>query len=56
MTNRSGHEDVEVAADGELVGTLEVGATLELKTVPDAASLALLPEQSLYNHFQERFS
>lgn len=56
VTNRSGHEDVEVAADGELVGSLGVGATLELKTVPDAAFLALLPEQSLYNHFQERFS
>ena len=46
----------EVAADGEFVGTLTVGATLELRTVPDAALLALLPEQSLYSHFQERFS
>jgi NAD+ kinase len=56
VTNRSGYEDVEVAADGELAGTLEVGATLELRTAPAAAFLALLPEQSLYNHFQERFS
>jgi NAD+ kinase len=56
VTNRSGHEPVEVAADGEHVGMLEAGASLEARTVPDAAILALLPEQSLYQHFQERFS
>jgi hypothetical protein len=45
-----------VAADGDHIGMLRAGGTLEARTVPGAALLALLPEQSLYQHFQERFS
>jgi NAD+ kinase len=56
VTNRSGYEPVEVAADGEHIGMLKAGGVLEAHTVLGAALLALLPEQSLYHHFQERFS
>jgi NAD+ kinase len=55
ITNRSGHQAVEVGADGEQVGILDVGSSLRLRMVPHMAALALLPEQNLYHHFQERF-
>lgn len=55
VRNDSPHLPVDILSDGEHVGSLQPLATLEVRTVPALATLALLPESDFYRHFAERF-
>jgi NAD+ kinase len=55
VTNRSPHDPAEVVVDGEHMGTLLPLASMEIRTVPALACLALLPESSFYRQFSDRF-
>jgi len=53
--NAGGREPVDVAVDGELVGTLESGAALEVGFAEDVGRLAQLPGTSFYQRIREKF-
>ena len=53
--NASGREAVDVAVDGELVGTLESGAALEVSFADGVGRLAQLPGTSFYQRIREKF-
>jgi NAD+ kinase len=53
--NAGGREPVDVAIDGELVGTLESGAGLEVRFADGAGRLAQLPGTSFYQRIREKF-
>jgi NAD+ kinase len=53
--NAGGREAVDVAVDGELVGTLESGAALEVSFAEDVGRLAQLPGTSFYQRIREKF-
>jgi NAD+ kinase len=53
--NASGREAVDVAIDGELVGTLESGAALEVGFADRVSRLAQLPGTSFYQRIREKF-
>ena len=55
IRNESSHEAVDIVVDGEHMGSLEPLAALEIRTLPELATLALLPENDFYRHFRERF-
>jgi NAD+ kinase len=53
--NAGGREPVDVAIDGELVGTLESGAALEVGFADGVGRLAQLPGTSFYQRIREKF-
>lgn len=53
--NASGREPVDVAIDGELAGTLESGAALEVSFADRVGRLAQLPGTSFYQRIREKF-
>ncbi|HXS46484.1 MAG TPA: NAD(+)/NADH kinase [Solirubrobacterales bacterium] len=53
--NAGGREPVDVAIDGDHVGTLESGAALEVGFVDRVACLAQLPGTSFYQRIREKF-
>lgn len=53
--NAGGREPVDVAIDGELAGTLESGAGLEVRFADGAGRLAQLPGTSFYQRIREKF-
>jgi NAD+ kinase len=53
--NAGGREPVDVAIDGELVGTLESGAGLEVSFAESVGRLAQLPGTSFYQRIREKF-
>ncbi len=55
VKNESTHSPVDVLSDGEHVASLAPLASLEVRTTPDLATLALLPGTDFYQHFAERF-
>jgi len=55
VTNESTHSPVDVLSDGEHVSSLGPLASLEVRTTPALATLALLPGTDFYQHFAERF-
>jgi NAD+ kinase len=56
VVNRSAHYPVDVLSDGEHVATLPPLETLEIRTTPALATLALLPGTDFYKHFAQRFT
>ncbi len=48
-------EPAHLVLDGEAVGQLAPEDRVEVELIPDAARLALLPEDSLYRNFRDRF-
>lgn len=55
LRNESARSVVDILSDGEHVGSLQPLASLEIRTVPGLATLALLPESDFYRQFAERF-
>ncbi|NLT34587.1 MAG: NAD(+)/NADH kinase [Gaiellales bacterium] len=55
VTNLSSMEPAHLVLDGEPVGQLAPEDRVEVQLIPDAARLALLPEDSLYRNFRDRF-
>lgn len=55
VTNESTHSPVDVLSDGEHVASLAPLASLEIRTSPALATLALLPGTDFYQHFAQRF-
>lgn len=55
VTNLSSLEPAHLVLDGEPVGQLAPQDKVEVELIPDAARLALLPEDSLYRNFRDRF-
>jgi NAD+ kinase len=53
--NAGGREPVDVAIDGELAGTLESGAALEIGFADGIGRLAQLPGTSFYQRIREKF-
>ncbi len=53
--NAGGREPVDVAVDGELVGTLESGAAIEVGFADNVGRLAQLPGTSFYQRIREKF-
>jgi len=53
--NASGREPVDVAVDGEPVGSLASGAALELRFAERVGRLAQLPGTSFYQRIREKF-
>jgi NAD+ kinase len=53
--NAGDREAVDVAVDGEPVGTLESGAALEVSFAEDVGRLAQLPGTSFYQRIREKF-
>ena len=53
--NAGGREPVDVAIDGELIGTLESGAGLEIGFADGVGRLAQLPGTSFYQRIREKF-
>ncbi|HSR93688.1 MAG TPA: NAD(+)/NADH kinase [Solirubrobacterales bacterium] len=53
--NAGGREPVDVAIDGELAGTLESGAALEVSFADHVGRLAQLPGTSFYQRIREKF-
>jgi NAD+ kinase len=53
--NAAGREPVDVAVDGEPVGELRAGDSLEIRFVHDLARLAQLPGTSFYGRIREKF-
>ena len=43
-----------VDIDGQRLGEMPPGGTMEIRTEPDVTSLALLEGDSLYHHFRDR--
>jgi NAD+ kinase len=55
VRNAVGREPVDVAVDGELVGTLSPGASLEVSFAEAVGRLAQLPGTSFYHRIREKF-
>ncbi len=55
VRNAVGREPVDIAVDGELVGTLEPGASLEVSFADAVGRLAQLPGTSFYHRIREKF-
>lgn len=53
--NAPAREPVDVAVDGEHIGSLEPGSELEVRFVNGAACLAQLPGTSFYQRIREKF-
>jgi NAD+ kinase len=53
--NATGRESVEVAVDGEPVGTLASGDALDVRFIEKAGCLAQLPGTSFYHRIREKF-
>ncbi len=53
--NAAGREPVDVAVDGDLVGSLEPGSALEVRFVDRVSTLAQLPGTSFYQRIREKF-
>jgi len=53
--NAAGREPVDVAVDGEHVGSLEPGGELEVRFADGVACLAQLPGTSFYQRIREKF-
>jgi NAD+ kinase len=53
--NAGGREPVDVAIDGELVGTLESGAAIEVGFADGVGRLAQLPGTSFYGRIRDKF-
>jgi NAD+ kinase len=53
--NAAGREPVDVAVDGEPVGELQAGDSLEVRFVHDLARLAQLPGTSFYGRIRVKF-
>jgi len=53
--NAGGRDPVDVAIDGELAGTLESGAALEVRFADRVGRLAQLPGTSFYQRIREKF-
>jgi len=53
--NAGGRAAVDVAVDGELVGTLESGTALEVRFADNVGRLAQLPGTSFYGRIREKF-
>lgn len=56
VRNESEHNAIDVVSDGDIVGALDPLASLEIHTVPELATLALLPGSDFYTHFKDRFA
>lgn len=56
VRNESEHNAIDVVADGDIVGSLDPLASLEIRTAPELATLALLPGSDFYRQFKERFA
>lgn len=55
VSNRSSHQPVQVVVDGDHVGSMNPLTAIEVRVVPDVATLLLLPESDFFSHFRERF-
>jgi NAD+ kinase len=55
VRNAAGREPVDVAVDGELIGTLAPGASLEVRFADAVGRLAQLPGSSFYHRIREKF-
>jgi NAD+ kinase len=55
VVNATGREPVEVAVDGEQVGDLEAGQSLEVRFAHTVAVLGQLPGTSFYGRIREKF-
>jgi NAD+ kinase len=55
VRNAVGREPVDVAVDGEMIGTLEPGASLEVRFADAIGRLAQLPGSSFYHRIREKF-
>lgn len=54
ITNTSTYEDCSVDIDGQRMAAIAPGGTMEIRTEPGVATLALLEGDSLYHHFRDR--
>jgi NAD+ kinase len=54
ITNTSTYEDCSVDIDGQRQAAIQPGGTMEIRTEPGVATLALLEGDSLYHHFRDR--
>lgn len=55
VRNESSRSVVDILSDGEHVGSLQPLASLDIRTTPGLAALAMLPESDFYRQFAERF-
>jgi NAD+ kinase len=55
VENQSSSEELEITTDGRPVGALAPGASIDVRFVPGAMTLAQLPGSSFYHRLREKF-
>ena len=55
VENQSTSEELEITTDGRPVGALAPGASIDVRFVPGAMTLAQLPGSSFYHRLREKF-
>jgi NAD+ kinase len=55
VVNAAGRDSVDIVLDGEHVGELESGATMEIKFRDGVCRLAQMPESNFYRRIREKF-
>ncbi len=55
VTNLSRHEEIDITTDGDIIGALGPGESLDVRFERDAVSLAQLPDSTFYRRLREKF-